>query len=172
MKWTKKLLSVFAQCRRTAVILIVYFSIPVFLHAQSIKEIKGTVKDSVGQVLEGVSIVAKKSRSGASTNAEGQYNIKVRNNDVLIFSFLGYQSLEIPVDNQATINIQLKTAVSDMDQVVVVGYSTQKKATITGSIVTVDGNVLKRSPSTSGRVACEFSTDCSPCCWPTARHDA
>ncbi|HYH56307.1 MAG TPA: SusC/RagA family TonB-linked outer membrane protein, partial [Anseongella sp.] len=102
-----------------------------------------------GEPLPGVSILVKGTSNGTSTNADGNYTITVDENAVLVFSFLGFQTQEVPVNGNQVMNVALLTDLGELDRVVVVGYGTQKKASLTGSIVDVEGETLEKAPVNS-----------------------
>ncbi len=98
--------------------------------------------------LPGVSILIKGTSQGTTTDVDGNYSITVQNaNAVLVFSIVGYEAQEITVGNKSQINVALKTDVKSLGEVVVVGYGVQKKETITGSVVSVKGTDLVKSPA-------------------------
>jgi TonB-linked SusC/RagA family outer membrane protein len=107
-------------------------------------EIRGTVSDSTG-VLPGVSIRLKgKENSGTSTDVSGKYILDVPDgNAVLIFSIVGYVTQEIPVKGREVINVVLKPSQNSLDDVVVVGFGTQKRTEVVGSITTINPGELK-----------------------------
>lgn len=114
--------------------------------------VKGRIVNQQNEPVSGASIVIKGSTLGTVSDVNGDYTIHIpeRNlNGVLVFSFVGYSSIEVPLDGKLTINVALQSVENDLNQVVVMGYGTQRKETVTGSITTVGGDVLKRSPSTS-----------------------
>jgi TonB-linked SusC/RagA family outer membrane protein len=117
------------------------------LHKPSIpadRTISGTVSDEKGEVLPGVSVVMKGSQRGTTTDAAGQYKITVPDgNTTLIFSFVGYLSQEIIPGNQSVISVTLKTDSKSLEEVVVVGYGTQKKVNLTGAVDQVTSEVLE-----------------------------
>lgn len=109
--------------------------------------VSGVVSDETGP-LPGASIVVKGTTNGTQTDFDGNYTLSgVANNAVLVFSYIGYKTQEVPVNNQATINVTLEEDASQLEEVVVVGYGTQKKATLTGSVATVGGEDLEKSSS-------------------------
>ncbi|RAK02280.1 TonB-linked SusC/RagA family outer membrane protein [Larkinella arboricola] len=120
------------------------------LAAQDTREIQGTVREKVGQApMPGVNVVIKGTSRGTSTNAEGQFSISAKPSDVLIFSFIGYVSQEIAVGNQTTINMELNADVQALNEIVVTGYSAQRKKDITGSVAIVDMKAVKSVPAGS-----------------------
>ncbi|WP_223883367.1 SusC/RagA family TonB-linked outer membrane protein [Arenibacter lacus] len=111
------------------------------------QEISGTVTDGLGP-LPGASIVVKGTTNGTQSDFDGNYAISgVPSDAVLVFSYIGYKTAEIQVNGQTTINVTLEEDASQLEEVVVVGYGTQKKATLTGSVATVDGEALEKSSS-------------------------
>ncbi len=104
------------------------------------RPITGKVTDqSSGQGLPGVSVTVKGTGStprqrGTVTSAEGTYTLNVDNTDVLVFSFIGYTPTEIPVGTRETVSLALEPSSRNLDEVVVVGYGTQKRATLTAAV--------------------------------------
>ena len=110
-------------------------------------EVTGTITDEQGEPLPGVNIVIKGSTTGVITNADGKYSIYVPNKQtVLIFTFIGYISQEIQVNNQRTLDIQLKEGTQKIEEVVVTAFATQKRVNVTGAISTVSGKDLVTRP--------------------------
>ncbi len=106
------------------------------------RSVKGKVTDAeTGDALPGVNILVKGSTNGISTDANGEYQLTVSSDkDVLVYSFIGYLTYEIMVANQTTINIKLESDVKALEEVVVVGYGTQKKADLTGAVGGIRGD--------------------------------
>ena len=122
--------------------------------------VKGKVTDDTNSPLPGVSIKIKNSTSGASTDVNGNYSISVSDNKaVLQFSFIGFQTQEVIVNGRPVINLVLVPDAKSLEEVVVVGYGTQKRATVTGSISTVKGADIVKSPqpNLSNSLAGRFS---------------
>jgi TonB-linked SusC/RagA family outer membrane protein len=124
------------------------------------KEIKGKVSDETGSGLPGVTVTEKGTMNGAITDVNGQFTVNVKGDAaILVFSFVGYAGLEEVVGSRSIINVTLTPDVSSLNEVVVVGYGTQKKETITGSVASVKGSELVKSPvvnlsnSIAGRMA-------------------
>lgn len=109
--------------------------------------VKGKITDEKGIELPGASIAIKGTSKGTTSDISGNYSIAVSTGQTLIFSFTGYVNKEVTVANNTVINIQLKADSKALDEVVVVGYGTKKKVTVTGSVATVKGDELKQSPS-------------------------
>lgn len=126
--------------------LAVLLTTPVFASTVDIT-VKGKVIDETGAGLPGVSVVEKGTTNGATTNGDGNFVINVRNNkSTIVFSFVGYKAQEVAVGGQTTLNISLQPGTATLDEVIVVAYGTQKKATVTGAVVAVQGDRLVQSP--------------------------
>ena len=130
---------------------------PVF--AQTAVQGKVTSKDD-GAGLPGVSIVVKGTTIGTTTDQEGNFSLQVSNADaVLVFSFIGYMTQEVPVGAQTNINIVMESDIETLSEVVVVGYGETKKESLTSAITAVKGKELTKSPqpnlsnSFAGRVS-------------------
>ena len=95
--------------------------------------IVGEVKESSGEAAIGVSVLLKGSTTGAVTNVDGNYIISAPEDGVLIFSYLGFQSQEIEINGQTTINVVLSESTSDLEELVVVGYGSQRKVSTIGA---------------------------------------
>jgi TonB-linked SusC/RagA family outer membrane protein len=110
--------------------------------------ITGTVTDENAMPMPGVNVLEKGTTNGAVTNLEGVYAISVANTQsVLLFTFVGYQAQEVEVGNRTMIDISLVPEIEVLDEVMVVGYGTQKKATLSGSVASVRGEDIARSPA-------------------------
>lgn len=100
--------------------------------------------------LPGVNVVIEGTTKGVSTDVEGNYSISLApGENVLIFSFVGFQSQSIQVGNQAVVNVTLQTDLAQLEEVVVIGYGTVKKSDLTGSVSSVRGDDLVKVPSAS-----------------------
>jgi TonB-linked SusC/RagA family outer membrane protein len=113
------------------------------IYGQTVTGVVTDAKD--GLPLAGSSIVIKGTFTGTSTGADGRYTLKASGNSVLVFSFTGYISQEIAVQNRTSIDVQLMASEKVVDEVVIVGYGTQKKVTLTGSVASVNVGELKQS---------------------------
>ncbi len=102
-----------------------------------------------GIPLPGVNIVVKGSTKGTTSDAEGNFSVAAAENDVLVVSFIGYATQEIPVGNQTSINITLLPDTRQLSEVVVVGYGTQEKRDLTGNIASVSSSQLQNVPVAS-----------------------
>lgn len=121
--------------------------------AQSLS-VSGTVKDESGSPMPGVTVVVKGTTNGTITDADGLFSIKVQDSkSSLTFSFVGMESQTIEIGGRSNINVTLKTTASDLSEVVVVGYGTQKKSDLTGSVVKVGDSDLKNRSTSDAAVA-------------------
>jgi len=112
--------------------------------------VTGTVTDTDGEPLIGVNVSVRGTTIGAITNIDGNYSLQgVPAQATLVFSYIGFTSQEVPVANQRTINVQLREDTQRLDEVVVVGYSTQQKKDITGSVAVVDTKEMLKSTGSS-----------------------
>ena len=108
--------------------------------------IKGNVKDEWGVGLPGVNVIILGTQTGTVTNADGDFAIEAPGNVTLSFSFLGYKTLNVPVRNQQVINVTLEPDMLGLDEIVVIGYGTQQRRDITGSVASVRGEELAMKP--------------------------
>ncbi|MBA6154828.1 SusC/RagA family TonB-linked outer membrane protein [Gelidibacter maritimus] len=129
---------------------IVSFGFMTNSHAQQI-QIRGVVTDNAGIPIPGATVVIKTNQTvGTQSDFDGNYLIEVPNNQtVLVFSFLGFLTKEITVGTQTTINVMLQESAQDLDEIVIVGYGTQKKSDVTGAISSVKSEDLTRVVSTN-----------------------
>jgi TonB-linked SusC/RagA family outer membrane protein len=137
------------------------FSRSKIIEAKIVQNVTGTVTDADGGGgIPGVSVLIKGTNRGTTTDATGKFNINDLNaNNTLVFSAVGFVTQEILVGNRTQINLSLRVDVKSLGEVVVVGYGVQKKETITGSVSSVKGSELVKSPvvnlsnSIAGRMA-------------------
>jgi TonB-linked SusC/RagA family outer membrane protein len=120
------------------------------LNAQN-NQVTGTILDSETQEpLLGVNVLEKGTSNGAMTNFDGEYSLEVSSPDaVLVFSYIGFRTLEVNVDGRSTINATLQVDSDSLDEVVVVGYGTTRKSDLTGSVVSISGNNLTEQARSS-----------------------
>lgn len=129
--------------------------VDIIIHAYNLGDefqlpIRGTVTDNNGQPLPGASIVEKGTANGVQTDFDGAYSITLRNSGaILMVSYIGYTTMEVAIDNRQTINIILEEDFQSLDEVVVVGYGTQERKDITGSIASVKADEIALRPITS-----------------------
>ena len=111
--------------------------------------ISGKVSDQQDYPLPGANVTIKGTTTGNITDLEGNYTISADQNDVLVFSYIGYAVKEVPVNRQTIINVVLQESAESLEEVVVIGYGEQKKVTVTGAISAVGSEEILRSPSAS-----------------------
>ena len=109
--------------------------------------VKGKVTDLDGNTLPGVNIVVKGSTAGTITDAGGLYSIEALAEDILVFSFIGYNSEEIPVGNKTTIDVMMVEDITSLEEVVVIGYGTSNKKDLVSSVSSIKSDVLENVPS-------------------------
>lgn len=118
--------------------------------ANSIDTVTGTVVDEEGNPLIGVNVQIKGTTKGTATDLDGRFELQdVVEDAVLVFSYIGYQSLEVSVGGRTEVQVTMVSDAAMLDEVVVVGYGEQKKVSVTGSVATVDEKELKKSSSAS-----------------------
>ena len=136
------------KIRSALLLLFLFLTSFTFLNAQV--TVTGTVSsEEDGGPMPGVNIIERGTTNGAITNADGTYSISVSADAVLLFSFVGMVSQEIEVGAQTIIDIVLTSGSTALDEIVVIGYGTAAKATLTGAVASVKGDELKQSPSTN-----------------------
>ncbi|MGB5554244.1 MAG: TonB-dependent receptor [Flavobacteriaceae bacterium] len=128
-----------------------FFIAVLFSMAFAQTTVTGLVTDESGTPLPGVSVVdVNDAANGSVADFDGNYSITVKDAATsLRFTYVGFKALIAPVNNQSTINVSLQEDVANLEEVVVVGYGTQKKATVTGAVTAVQGPVLESSPAIS-----------------------
>lgn len=114
----------------------------VFAESLQNRKVTGTVSDSKGEPIVGANVSVKGTTTGTYTDIDGGFMIEASNKATLVVSFLGYASTEVPVGNQTTLKIVLQDNDKVLSEVVVVGYGTQKKESLTGSLQTIKSDKL------------------------------
>ncbi|MAO15758.1 MAG: hypothetical protein CMH44_02565 [Muricauda sp.] len=110
--------------------------------------VTGTVTDTNGQPLPGANIVEKGTTNGVQTDFDGNFSLSLADeNGTLVVSYIGFAAKEIPVDGQSTFTIALEESAAGLDEVIVVGYGSQSKESLTGSVATVDEEELNAVPT-------------------------
>ncbi len=127
---------------------------------QQQQTVSGTVTDASGESLPGVTVVVKGTTNGAITNFDGGYSLSnIPGDGILVFSFVGMESQEVAVAGQSVISVILESKISDIGEVVVVGYGVQRREAVTGSVASIGGSELREMPSSNvtqalqGRIA-------------------
>jgi TonB-linked SusC/RagA family outer membrane protein len=113
-------------------------------------QVQGKVSSETGEGIPGVNVLLKGTTSGTTTNSEGNYSLSIPDgNGTLVFSYIGYTTEEVPINNRATIDVSLVPDIQSLSEVVVVGYGTQKRSDITGSVSSVSKERLSNLPVTN-----------------------
>ncbi len=121
---------------KTSFLLLFALLVSCGLQAQQFR-VSGVVSDSSGMTLPGVNILEEGTMNGVITGMDGEYEIVVASPEaVLLFSYMGYETMRIPVNGRALINVEMAGAVTGLDEVVVIGYGSQKRASMVGAIST------------------------------------
>ena len=116
--------------------------------AQGTRVLNGTVSGQNGQSIPGATILVKGTTNGTVTDMDGKYSLSVGSDaQVLIVSFVGMLTSEVSIGNRSQINVTLEEETADLDEFVVIGYGTQKKATLTGSVTSVESEQVISNPS-------------------------
>lgn len=116
--------------------------------------VTGVVVDNYNDPLPGVTVLIKNTTQGTTTDVDGKYTISVPDaNSVLVYSFIGYQTQEETVGNRQVIDITLHEAVTELEEMVVVGYGEQRKESVVAAIATIDATGLKQTPASNLGVA-------------------
>ena len=152
---------------RTSLLILVSIFLPIIAFAQ--KAITGQVLDNFDEPVIGASVLEKGTTNGTITDLDGNFNLTVSNEATLVISYIGYATQEIAVAGQENLNIKLKEDSEQLQEVVVTGYMSEKKASLTGSVAVVKmkdvadiptGNVMS---SLQGRVSgINITTDGTP----------
>ena len=117
-----------------------------FLGTIQAQTITGTVSDATGP-LPGANVLVKGTTNGTQTDFDGNYTITAESDATLVFSYIGYKSVTIPVNGQTTIDVSLEEDASKLDEVVVTGYGSQAKKDLTGAVAVVDTDQLLSIPA-------------------------
>ena len=129
-------------------IIAVLWCIPYLAFAQQVT-VRGTVIDNEGETLVGVSVFVAGTLIGAVTDVDGNYTITCDANSTLTFSYVGYHTVTAPIAGRTRIDVTMESAASEFEEVVIVAYGRQTKASVTSAIVSVATEELLKSPTTS-----------------------
>ena len=111
------------------------------------RRITGTVRDELGDPLIGATVQVVGTVTGALTDADGKFTLDIPNDNVMVMiSFVGYITQQVPVAGKTTIDIVLSSTLASLEEVVVIGYGTQRRTTLTGSVSVVKGDVVSKMP--------------------------
>ena len=128
---------------------LMFFGVMLFSGVMLAQTVTGTVTSDDG-LLPGVTVVVKGTSNGVSTDFDGKYSIdNVASDATLVFSYLGYSTLEVPVNNQSTINVKLEEDAQALDEIVVIGYGSTTVKDATGSVAAVNSEDFNQGVITS-----------------------
>ncbi len=128
-----------------SLLLIMFFCFTLLSYGQTI--VRGKVSDSQGEALIGVNVKIKNTQQGTTTDIDGRFNLSVTNtNQVLELSYVGYETQEVPLDGRTSLDITLQEDTELLDEVVVVGYGSQKKIHMTGAVSQITNKDLTKAP--------------------------
>lgn len=131
---------------KTILTLVVILLVNIQLFAQNRFNVSGTVKDGGNTPLPGVTVAVVNTARGTTTGIDGSYTIEVSSGETLRFSFMGYSTQSVTITDQRTVSITLTEDVDQLDEVVVVGYGTQKKSHLTGAVSSIVNEDLDQLP--------------------------
>lgn len=141
-----KLLIIVKRRNRKYLLFLLFMNMSFGLFAQT-KEVSGTVSDATG-LMPGVTVLIKGTDKGTVTDFDGNFSLPYdADNAVLSFSYVGYATQEIPINGRTEINVILEQSTEALDEVVVIGYGTQTKESVTGSVVSIGGDDLVEIPT-------------------------
>lgn len=147
------------RAKKMLLLLLMLWLPGVLLMAQNNLTVTGTVTDTNRDPIPGASVIVKGTITGTVTDAEGRFTLPAAANATLVVSFVGMQTREIPIGNRTSIDVSLVSSVSEIEEVVIVAYGTQKKANLTGAVSTVEvDKTLEARPVTEVGRALQGST--------------
>ena len=120
---------------------------------EGIRKITGHVKDNLGEPIIGANVVVKGTTNGTITDIDGNFTLNVPANAVLLVSYIGYSDITVQVGKTSEVIVNLSEDTQKLDEVVVVGYGTQKKVNLTGAVTSVDAETLENRPITNSTQA-------------------
>ncbi|TRX59516.1 TonB-dependent receptor [Fulvivirga sp. M361] len=116
------------------------------LAAQEAYTLNGRVTDDTGEALPGVAVLVQGTSSGTVTDINGAYTVNVTGDQVLVFSFIGYKTTQQPINGKTQLDISMEVDIEELEEIVVVGYGTQKRSHLTGSVSKVNNENLDQIP--------------------------
>jgi TonB-linked SusC/RagA family outer membrane protein len=132
-----------------AVLVLGMILISVTMYAQQ-RKVSGTIRDEGGQGVPGINILEKGTTNGSSTDSDGKYSLNVSgDNAILVVSFIGYKTQEVAVGGRTTIDVSMEPDVTSLQEVVITGYTAEKKADIIGSVAVVNPGELLSTPTSN-----------------------
>jgi TonB-dependent starch-binding outer membrane protein SusC len=131
---------------KKASVFLVFLTSSFAVFAQD-RNVSGTVKDEGGNSMPGVNVIIKGTTSGTATDGDGKYTLTVSTDAILVFTFVGYTTREVPVGTQTVVDVQMMPDAQSLSEIVVTGYFSEKKADIIGSVAVVNSKDLMLTPS-------------------------
>ena len=116
---------------------------------QQSKLVKGTIVDATGMPVIGANVMVKGTTNGTITDMDGNFSLEADNNAILVVSYIGFANQEIKVGNQTNLAITMKEDAEALDELVVVGYGTQKKVNLTGAVASISSEEIQSRPITN-----------------------
>ncbi|RYF21203.1 MAG: SusC/RagA family TonB-linked outer membrane protein [Flavobacteriales bacterium] len=135
-----------ALIKRCSFLLFTLMSIVSYAQNSGNVTVTGTVTDNVSGLLPGVNVTEKSTKNSVTTDFNGQFQIKVKPNATLVFSFIGMRKQEVPIGTRTTVNVKLSEDSNELQNIVVVGYGSQKKEKLTGAIATINASDIQELP--------------------------
>ncbi len=134
------------KCLMKSSVILVFLVSSVALIAQD-RNISGTIKDEGGNPMPGVNVIIKGTTSGTASDADGKYTLSAPSNATLVFTFVGYITSEVPIGSQTVVDVQLNLDAKNLSEIVVTGYTSERKADIIGAVAVVNSKDLMLTPS-------------------------
>ena len=146
-----------SKISKSVKLFLLFLFVPFLMSAQT--TVRGTVKDASDETLIGVSVVEQGTTNGVITDIDGNYTLSVQSDATLVFSYVGYVPQSVAVNGRSTVNVVLVEDAKTLEEVVVIGYGTQRREAVTGSVASMRGDMLRQVPtgniasSIAGRIA-------------------
>jgi hypothetical protein len=136
----------FSAVRKHALTIVLFTLCSAFQTMVNAQTVQGTVTDETGKPLPAVSIAVKGTSTGTISNDNGVFSISAAPGAVLVASSVGYQNKEVTLGSETSVTISLTSTNTQLEQVIVVGYGTQKRTSVTGAVSTVNNKTLNEVP--------------------------
>jgi TonB-linked SusC/RagA family outer membrane protein len=143
----KKLTKTVIRVTILQIFLLLLFNCNVFANGISSIIVRGVVTSEKNEPVSGATVLLKGTKNGVTTDAQGKYEINAPADGILVFTSVGYLKQEIDVNNRTVVDVVLMEKNKELSQVIIVGYGTQKKSDLTGSVVTISGKDLQVAPT-------------------------
>lgn len=132
--------------KEVMLLLFLFFSVHFVALAQTLT-VTGTVKDNKGEPLPGVNIVLEGTTQGTVTDIDGKYTIEAPSNGSLIYNFIGFTPVTVAINGRRVVDVNLQPSDISLEEIVVVGYGTQRREAVTGSVASVRGEIMREVPA-------------------------